>query len=87
MYKVVLTDKAIKTLKKMDKNIARMIIGWIRKNLEGCTDPRTHGKPLVGDHAGKWRYRIGDYRLLAKIVDDEIVIYIVNIGHRRDVYK
>ena len=87
MYRVVLTDRAMKTLKKLDKNTARMIMGWIRKNLEGCTDPRTHGKPLVGNHAGEWRYRVGDYRLLAEIVDDEIVIYIVNIGHRRDVYR
>lgn len=87
MYKVVLTDKAIKILKKLDRNTARMILGWIRKNLEGCSDPRIHGKPLVGNHSGKWRYRIGDYRLLADIVDDEIVIYIVNIGHRRDIYK
>lgn len=87
MYRVVLTDRAMKTLKKLDKNIARMIMGWIRKNLEGCTDPRMHGKPLVGNHAGEWRYRVGDYRLLAEIVDDEIVIYIVNIGHRRDVYR
>lgn len=87
MYKVVLTDKAIKILKKLDKNTARMMLGWIRKNLEGCSDPRIHGKPLVGNHLGKWRYRVGDYRLLAEIVDDEIVIYIVNIGHRRDIYK
>lgn len=87
MYKVVLTDKAIKILKKLDKNTTRMMLGWIRKNLEGCSDPRIHGKPLVGNHSGKWRYRVGDYRLLAEIVDDEIVIYIVNIGHRRDIYK
>lgn len=87
MYKVVLTDKAIKILKKLDKNTAHMMLGWIRKNLEGCSDPRIHGKPLVGNHSGKWRYRVGDYRLLAEIVDDEIVIYIVNIGHRRDIYK
>lgn len=87
MYNVLLTDKAIKTLKKLDKNIARMILGWIRKNLEGCADPRIHGKPLIGSHAGKWRYRVGDYRLLAEILDDEVVIYIVNIGHRREIYK
>lgn len=87
MYKVILTDRAIKQLKKLDKSTTRMVLGWIRKNLEGCTDPRKHGKPLVGNHAGKWRYRVGDYRLLAEIVDNEIVIYIINIGHRRDVYR
>lgn len=87
MYKVALTDKAIKALKKLDKNTARMILGWIRKNLEDCTDPRMHGKPLVDNYAGKWRYRVGDYRLLAEIVDNEIVIYILNIGHRRYIYK
>ncbi len=64
-----------------------MILAWIRKNLEGCDDPRRFGKPLVANHAGKWRYRVGDYRIMAEISDETITIFVVNIGHRKDIYK
>lgn len=86
MYKVVFTDKAIKELKKLDKSVSRIILAWIRKNIEDCDDPRKHGKPLVGNHSGKWRYRIGDYRIMAEIDDGVITVFIVNIGHRRNIY-
>lgn len=86
MYKVVLTDKAVKTLKKFDKNVSKMIFAWIRKNLDGCDDPRKYGKPLVGNYSGMWRYRVGDYRIMAEIEDETITIYIVNIGHRKNIY-
>ena len=87
MYRVLFTDAAKKKLKKLDKNTAKLILAWIRKNLEGCSDPRAYGKALRADPQGQWRYRIGDYRLLAEIEDDKIIILIINIGHRRDIYK
>lgn len=87
MYRVLFTDAAKKKLKKLDKNTAKLILAWIRKNLEGCSDPRAYGKALRADRQGQWRYRIGDYRLLAEIEDDKIIILIINIGHRRDIYK
>lgn len=86
MYQIVFTDKALKVLKKFDKSVSRMILAWIRKNLEGCDDPRRFGKPLVANHAGKWRYRVGDYRIMAEISDETITIFVVNIGHRKDIY-
>ncbi len=86
-YKVEITEKALKQLKKMDKHTASLILGWIRKNLEGCENPRQHGKGLTADKSGQWRYRVGDYRLLAEIEDDRIVILILCVGHRRDVYN
>ena len=64
-----------------------MILGWIRKNLEGCKNPRQHGKGLTANKTGEWRYRIGDYRVLAEINDGKIIILGLNIGHRRDIYK
>ena len=63
------------------------IMGWIRKNLEGCTDPRQHGKGLTANRSGEWRYRIGDYRLIAEIQDNKILILILHIGHRSEIYK
>ena len=73
-YKVVVTDTAKKQLKKLDKFIAGMIIGWLKKNLEGCSDPRQHGKALTANRSGQWRYRVGDYRIIAEIQDDKIII-------------
>lgn len=87
MYRVEFTEKALKALKKLDRYTALLIIAWIRKNLEGCTNPRQHGKGLVGDKSGQWRYRVGDYRLLAEIQDDKIIILILNVGHRREIYR
>lgn len=54
--------------------------------MQGCENPRLHGKGLTADKVGQWRYRIGDYRLIAEIEDKEITILIVNIGHRSEIY-
>lgn len=86
-YHVELTEQARKALKKMDRQTANMLTAWIRKNLEGCTDPRQHGKGLTANRSGQWRYRVGDYRIIADIQDDKIVILILTIGHRREVYS
>ncbi len=86
-YKVEFTEKSLKQLKKMDPHTASLILGWIRKNLEGTENPRQHGKGLTADKSGQWRYRVGDYRLLAEIEDDRIVILILSVGHRREIYN
>jgi len=85
-YTVTFTKEALEQLKKMDKASAALILGWIRKNLEGCDNPRIHGKGLTANRSGQWRYRVGDYRIIAEIYDDKVVILVLNIGHRRDVY-
>ena len=86
-YKLEFTEKAMKQLHKLDKKKFMLIMNWLAKNLENCENPRLHGRALVGNHAGKWRYRIGDYRLLAKIDDDRIVILILEAGHRKEIYE
>ena len=86
-YRVEFTERAKKDLKKLDKYTASLILGWVRKNLEGCENPRLHGKGLVANRSGQWRYRIGDYRILAEIIDDKITILVLTIGQRRDVYN
>ena len=85
-YRVEFTVAAAKSLKKMDKYTAGLILGWVRKNLENCENPRAHGKGLIANRSGDWRYRVGDYRLLARIDDGKILILILTVGHRRDVY-
>jgi len=86
-YRVLYMPQAQKQLKKMDRNQARIIVAWIRKNLEGTTNPRQYGKGLVGNRSGEWRYRIGNYRILANINESDIVIEIFSIGHRSIIYK
>lgn len=86
-YHVRFTEAAGRELKKLDRYTAAMIMGWVRKNLEGCTDPRQHGKGLAANRSGVWRYRVGDYRLLAEIQDDRILILILQVGHRSEIYK
>ena len=63
-----------------------MLLGWIRKNLEGCENPRQHGKALTANRKGQWRYRVGNYRILSEIQDEKIIILILEIGHRREIY-
>jgi len=86
-YTVRFTERAKKDLKKLDKHTAALILGWVRKNLEGCEEPRLHGKGLTANRSGQWRYRIGDYRLLAQIEDEVVTILVLNVGHRRDIYN
>jgi len=86
-FKVEYTGDTVKYLQKMDQYTRKFILAWIEKNLVGCSNPRQHGKPLVANRFGQWRYRIGDYRLLAEIDDEKIVILIIAVGHRKDIYK
>lgn len=84
IYEALLSNKAKKTLKQMDSYQAQIIVSWIRKNLDGCDNPRLHGKALACNLKGYWRYRVGLYRLIAEIDDTCIKIDIV---HQREVYN
>lgn len=86
-YKVAFERRAAKTLTKMDKFERAYVVSWINKNLVDTDDPRRHGKPLVGNLRDKWRYRVGNYRLIAEISDETVTILVLEIGHRRDVYN
>lgn len=86
-YCVNYTPQAIKQLFKLDKHTRKIIYAWIDKNLHGCDNPRQHGKPLSANRSGQWRYRVGDYRILAQIEDDKIVILILSVGHRSEIYR
>ena len=74
-------------LSKLDTNTSLRITGWIRENLEGCENPRAHGKALHGNRRNEWSYRVGDYRIIARIEDYRILILVTDIGHRREIYK
>ena len=87
IYTVNTTPRFDKEFKKLDKYTQRMLVAWINKNLENCTNPRIYGKGLISNRRGQWRYRIGDYRIICNIEDNKLVILALTVGHRRDIYK
>ena len=86
IYEISTTEKFDKALKKLDRQTQRIIKAWIEKNLINCENPRIHGKALTANRSGKWRYRVGDYRILAEIHDNKLVLILIDVGHRKDIY-
>lgn len=80
-------QKSMEHLRKKDPDGALRIYNWIGKNLEGCEDPRRTGKPLVGDFKGTWRYRVGDFRIIADILDDKVLIQVMDVRNRKTAYR
>lgn len=86
-YTVELSLAAKRKLRKLDTPIRKRITKWIKENLVDCENPRFHGKNLKEYPNANWRYRVGDYRIIADIQDDKIIIMIVNVDKRNDVYR
>lgn len=80
------SDQARKQLRKIDIKEADRITRTMM-DVAQLDDPRQRGHGLVGDYAGHWRYRIGNYRVIARIEDGRMVIIVIAIGHRREVYR
>ncbi len=86
-WEIRLDAKAEKDLSKLDKPIAKRITRFLREKVSLADNPRQRGKSLTGNLSGLWRYRIGDYRVIAEIQDDKLVVLAVKIGHRSNVYE
>ena len=87
MYTVKTTSRFDREFKKLDKFTQKILSAWIDKNLEGCENPYIQGKGLTSNRSRQWRYRIGDYRLICIIENEELIILALTIGHRRDIYE
>lgn len=85
-WTVEVSEKAVRALRKMDKQTARRIRDELSE-IAKLEDPRSRGKVLTGNLAGVWRYRVGDYRILCDIEDGRLVVVVVDVAHRREVYK
>ena len=85
-YRVETTARFDREFKKLDRYTQKMIKAWIEKHLIDCDDPRIHGKGLTANRSGQWRYRIGDYRLICLIEDNQLVILALSVGHRSEIY-
>ncbi|MBF0996481.1 MAG: type II toxin-antitoxin system RelE/ParE family toxin [Lachnospiraceae bacterium] len=86
IYQLITTDKFDKAFKKLDRQTKKIIKAWIDKNLMNCEDPRIHGKGLTSNRSGQWRYRVGNYRILVEIQDNQLVLVLIDVGHRSKIY-
>ena len=86
-YTIQTTPRFDKEFIKLGFYTQKIIKAWINKNIQGCEDPRIHGKALSSNRSGQWRYRIGDYRLLCEMHDNVLIILALSVGHRKEVYK
>jgi mRNA interferase RelE/StbE len=85
-WSVEFTLTAEKQLKKLDKKWQALILDYLEDDIATLENPRSRGKALVGDRKGLWRYRLGDYRAICKIEDDQMIIVAVALGHRKNIY-
>lgn len=79
-------ERALKELRKLGPQAQRDILAYLDERVAGDADPRRFGKGLKADLAGLWRYRVGDYRILCQIQDSVLVVLVVSVGHRKNVY-
>jgi mRNA interferase RelE/StbE len=87
IWKIEFDNRARKELRKLDKQTQERILNLLRENLATDEDPRRTGKSLKGHMKGLWRYRVGDYRIISQIQDENILILVIRLGHRRDIYE
>ncbi len=87
IWAVEFDDRARRELRKLDERVQQAILRYLRSRIAVAEDPRRFGKPLRRNLAGLWRYRVEDYRLICRIEDLRVVVLVLQVGHRRDVYE
>ncbi len=88
VWRIEFDAAAGKELAKLDNHVARRIVAFLRGRVATLEDPRSIGQALRGEQFGEfWKYRVGDYRVIARIEDDRLLILIMRIGHRSDIYR
>ncbi|GHS88149.1 hypothetical protein FACS1894201_09590 [Bacteroidia bacterium] len=86
-YSLSFSDKFDKSLDKIDNANAQKILKYLKKNVDGSENPRAFGKALIGKLKGLWRYRVGDYRIICDIQDEECIVLALETAHRKNIYK
>ncbi|KDE39082.1 RelE/StbE replicon stabilization toxin [Nitrincola lacisaponensis] len=86
-WTVEFDDAAAKELRKLDRQAQQEILRYLRERIATYEDPRRFGKPLSRDLAGLWRYRVRTYRMICYIEDDKLVVLVLRVGHRKDIYE
>lgn len=87
-WRIEVERAAAKELDKLDPPIARRILRFLHERLAPLDDPRSLGEPLTGSRLGDyWKYRVGDHRIIAALLDDRLVVLVLRVGRRDSVYK
>ncbi|CAB0785365.1 type II toxin-antitoxin system RelE/ParE family toxin [Corynebacterium diphtheriae bv. mitis] len=84
-WEISFSPRAVKSFKKLDTGEQRRVSKFLRE-VGALEDPRLQGKALTANKSGLWRWRVGDYRIIADIVDARVVVVVVDVGHRSKVY-
>ena len=87
VWTIEITRTAEKQIKKLDAPVQKSIVRFLRERLKSAANPRQWGKPLHGDKRGLWRYRVGDYRLICDIQDERITVLVLEVAHRKEIYR
>ncbi len=87
-YRVEFDPAALKDLKKLDRAVQQRLVGFLKTRVAALDDPRSIGEALAGARLGNyWKYRVGDWRIICDIHDDRIVVRVLRLGNRREVYR
>jgi mRNA interferase RelE/StbE len=86
-WTIEISRTAEKQIKRLNRVAQAAIVRFLRDRLKPAQNPRQLGKPLHGDKGGLWRYRVGDYRLICDIQDEKVVVLVLRVGHRKDIYR
>jgi mRNA interferase RelE/StbE len=87
VWTIEIIRTAEKQIKKLDALSQKSIVRFLRERLKSAENPRQWGKPLHGDKRGLWRYRVVDYRLICDIQDERITVLVLEVAHRKDIYR
>ncbi len=80
-------EGALADLKKLDRQIQREILDYMKKRIAAFEDPRAFGKPLRHSKFGLWRYRVRDYRIICEMQEAQLRVLVVAVGHRKNIYE
>ncbi len=86
-WQIEFTPDAEKQMAKIDRQSAKRITNFLRERIAEADNPRSLGKSLKGVLREFWRYRVGDYRIICRIKNDRLLVLVVRVAHRREVYR
>lgn len=87
-WKIEFAPEAVRELNKLDGQVSRRILKFLRDRVATVDNPRSIGSALQGAKLGEfWKYRVGDYRMICRIDDEKVLILVLRVGHRKDVYR
>lgn len=86
-WKIEFTPQALKQLRKLPPQVRVRIVAKLEKDATALGDPRAFGEAMIGDWTGFWRYRVGDYRVICRIEDRVVTVFVIEVGHRSRIYR